>query len=209
MISYITKEVEKISSFFPQLIHLYRIYYKDVIEKEIALGEVSREDNILCIGGGPFPSTAIEIAYKTGANVSVVDCDPSAVKCAKRVIKMLKLNNKIKIIEAKGQEIDPSSFSVIHMALQVFPKDEILVNILSKASQGCRILVRSPQEKLKSCYSDLCEEYQCKACKSICQSKTTMKNTLLYTKDQGRQVDEKIPFALSRTTGTDSISMVG
>ncbi|KNF07850.1 hypothetical protein CLPU_11c00180 [Gottschalkia purinilytica] len=204
-----TKGLETISSLFPSLIRLYRFYYGKIVKNEVELGNITEDDCILCIGGGPFPSTALEIAYQTGAKVCVVDCDPTAVKRAKKVISKLKMDEMIKVLHANGREIDVSDFSVIHLALQVFPKDEILSNVLNRCKCGARILVRRPKEKLKSFYSCLPEHCYCNSCKHICQEKSTMEATLLFIKTKGGSMSEEIPSVHGRIDFNRSNSLVG
>ncbi|AFS77432.1 hypothetical protein Curi_c03570 [Gottschalkia acidurici 9a] len=178
-----TKSLERITSFFPRLVYFYSLYYKDIVEKEVELGQLTEEDKVLCIGGGPFPCTALEIAYQTGAKVCVVDCDPVAVSCAQRVIDKLNMSERVRVFISRGEDIDPSKYSVIHMALQVFPKDKILKNILKRCSSETRVLVRSPKEHLKSLYFKEFEitdnQYQNQ---SIDQDNCTMNATLLFRK---------------------------
>ncbi|MEW9094201.1 MAG: class I SAM-dependent methyltransferase [Clostridiaceae bacterium] len=204
-----TKNLEKVSSFFPSLIHFYRMYYKKVVEREVELGNITKEDKVLCIGGGAFPSTAIELAEQTGAEVCVIDCDPEAVKCARRVVCKLRMNKKIKILQGMGQEIDPSDFSVIHMALQVFPRDKVLNTLLQRAERGCRILVRSPKDKLKSFYSAIPEDCNCHSCKHITQENSNMKATLLFTIERNKIKDEKVYAGDFRNINNRRSAVVG
>ena len=203
-----TKSLERISSFFPRLIHIYRLYYKNIVEREVELGKLTKKDKVLCIGGGSFPCTALEIAYQTGAKVCVIDCDPSAVNCAKRVIEKLNMSERVSVITSNGEEIDPSKYSVVHMALQVFPKDKVLKNILKRCSYETRVLVRSPKDKLKSLYfKDLDSvDNHCQD-KSINQKNCTMSSTLLFTKNKGASKHEEVPSYNSKCSISDSNNM--
>lgn len=159
MIATCTKWIEKRFSGFSFLIGLYELYYKKIVRKEIELANITSKDNILCIGGGAIPSTAVELANQTNANVHVIDVDNNAVECAQNVVKKLGLRNKISIAREKGEDIDISSYDVIHIALQVSPKEKVLKHIWNNAKEGNRIIVRIPKKILKPFYSNVSEEF--------------------------------------------------
>ncbi|KAB3534047.1 hypothetical protein F8154_09910 [Alkaliphilus pronyensis] len=169
-IPFITKEIEKIMSISPFLIKLCSLYYKRIVSNEIKLGAITNKDRVLCIGGGPIPATALEIAYKTGAIVDVIDGDPDAVDIARKVVKTLRISDKVKIEHGIGQKVDASDYSVIHVALQACPHDSILKNVWGKAPIGARILMRCPKESLAHCYTALSKEAYCYQCKQIEQN---------------------------------------
>ncbi|MDR5658622.1 nicotianamine synthase family protein [Serpentinicella sp. ANB-PHB4] len=152
-ISFFTKKLEMVSSPFPILNNLYRLYYKGMVKKEISLCGITDEDRVLCIGGGPFPCTAMEIAKKTGAQIEVIDYDPLAVKKAKKLINKMNLDKQISIKCAKGQELEVRDFSIIHVAFQAQPQKDILDSLLSKVNNGTKILMRSNVKELRTIFS--------------------------------------------------------
>ncbi len=176
----LTKRIEKILALFPWLFNLYRLYYRRTVEQEIILGCISCRDRVLCIGGGPFPCTALEIAGRTGARVQVVDNDPEAVEKARQVVETLNMDSIVRVEHAEGQHLELKDFSVIHVALQVHPREEVLKHILQKASKGVRVLLRTPENGLKSYYSPLSQEYYSRSCGYIKQGNGTLKATLLF-----------------------------
>jgi precorrin-6B methylase 2 len=147
---WITKLFEKIfaNTLFP--IPIYHFFYKQLLKDEIKLCSISCKDKVLCIGGGPIPCTAIEIAKETGACVEVIDNDSSVIKFAQKVIKLYGLEGQVKIVYGLGQTIDPKDYSVIHIARQTHPKRDVINNILKKASFGARILVRYCKNEMKN-----------------------------------------------------------
>ncbi|AOY75826.1 class I SAM-dependent methyltransferase [Clostridium formicaceticum] len=206
---FITRELEKILSKHPTTGRILFPYYRGMIAKEIQIVNICKEDKVLCIGGGSFPCTALEIALKTGADVEVVDIDPIAIDNSRRVIKKYHLDKKIKVFQEAGQEVDPSNFTVIHIARQACPHEEILNNILKKATQGTRILVRSPTNSLKDIYRLLqraryCDKYSCMEKKY-----TIMKETLLYIKNLGGKNNEKASPVYGRDTAGGHHPMAG
>lgn len=206
IIAYLTKSTEKYLASFPCLIKLYGLYYKKIVQREIALGKICSKDKVLFIGGGPLPCTALEIAQNTGAHVLVVDNDPEAVITAREVVAKFNLSEKIHVKVADGLRIDVAGFSVVHVALQVNNREEVLKNVWQKASQGARIIVRSHRDSLKGFYSKLPDWCRHKNCRYIEQKNCTMNVTLLLTKEQGRVQDEKISPAYNRSAVSYSAS---
>ncbi|SES90184.1 hypothetical protein SAMN05660297_00917 [Natronincola peptidivorans] len=187
-----TKELEKLLSKYPATGCVLFPYYRGMVAKEIQLCNISQSDKVLCVGGGSFPCTALEIARKTGAEVKVIDVDPVAINNSKKVIKSLSLDKKIEVCQEAGQEVDPSSFTVIHIARQACPHEEILNNILAKSSNGTKILIRSPQNSLKDIYTLLNRRrYYKKYTYVENRYNNLMKATLLYIKDLGGKKNEK------------------
>ena len=191
VISFATKAVERVALTFPFLTKALRMNYKKVVENEIALGQISCRDNVLCIGGGPLPYTALEIADRTGAKVEIVDNDMYAVRAAKGLVEKLNMSDKISVVYGDGQEIDTSEFSVIHVAMQAEPHDRILENIWQKSKVGARILLRRPNDGLEVLYSNLPEGCHYPTCNLAGQNSCTIKETLLFTKGQGREIHEE------------------
>ncbi len=161
----ITKKLERAAVFIPGLTSLLRIYYRYLVSREIDLGKISPDDRVLCIGGGPLPSTALEIAQKTGAKVQVIDNDVNSVKIAREMVNRLDLDDMVKIDYGEGQRVDVSNFSVVHVAYQAQPHDEIFQNVWCNAAAGTRIMIRR-------------------------QSIT--RNTVLFTKVHRRREHEKV-----------------
>ncbi|TCT12991.1 nicotianamine synthase-like protein [Natranaerovirga pectinivora] len=156
VIGYITKKIEGFVSRNCIGMCWVEKYYAQLVKNEISLGDITAEDRVMCIGGGPVPCTAIGIARETGAKVAVVDNDPMAVKLASELIKRLNLKDRIEVIEANGQNLMPNEFTVIHIAKQVCPREEVLKYMWNNVSEGTRILVRNPQKGLKFLYENRC-----------------------------------------------------
>ncbi|QGG46628.1 class I SAM-dependent methyltransferase, putative [Heliorestis convoluta] len=185
----LTPLLEKIALYSPGLFRLQKRYYEEIVGREIVLGSITEKDTVLCIGGGPLPCTALEIAKRTGAIVHVIDSDLGAVYSARKFVHKLNLSNQVKIFCAQGQTIDTSSYSVVHVALQAKPHDLILKNIWRKAKEGTRVLLRCPDiSSFKSLFEQEKNPY-CSACTLIEQKSATLKGTVLLQK--GRENLEK------------------
>lgn len=159
MIGTCTKWIEKTFSKFKPLIKLYSLYYRSIVKNEIKLANVKSYDKVLCIGGGCIPCTAIELAKQTKAHIHVIDMDKTAVECAKKVICKLGLEGNITVIKGKGEEVDIEPYDVIHVALQVTPKEKVLKNIWEKSKEGSRIIVRMPRKVLRPFYSNITNDF--------------------------------------------------
>ncbi|MBU5438981.1 hypothetical protein KQI42_13215 [Tissierella sp. MSJ-40] len=198
MITSWTKWMEKKISNSNFLIGLYENYYRKIVKDEVKLAEMTNKDKVLCIGGGSIPCTALQIANLTGAEVHVIDIDRKAVNNAKNIIRKMGLGNKIYVTEAKGEDIDVGSYNVIHIALQVTPKERVVEHIWSKSTEGTRIVVRLPKKSLKCFYSNLSDEFLSQRKPSIegccLQNRcNTMKEILLMVKGKEDTIYEEIP----------------
>ncbi|MBN4056506.1 MAG: hypothetical protein COA82_06055 [Alkaliphilus sp.] len=207
-ISCLTKELEKSIYKYPSIIKLWKKYYYDkIIEKEIELGEISREDHVLCIGGGAIPFTALDIALKTGASVAIIELDLVAVEKSRQLINRINMSNKIEVIHSSGQEFDASRYSVVHIASQVCPVDEILHNVWARIACGSKILFRCDKKKYKSfCNKAKVQNYS-NQLKQVKQDGILMKATLLLVKEDGVKIDEANSRNFS-SFATDTTSFV-
>ncbi|TYQ13065.1 UNVERIFIED_CONTAM: Dimethyladenosine transferase (rRNA methylation) [Acetivibrio alkalicellulosi] len=189
LISMITKEMERFFSKNFALVRLYNMYYKNIVKREVELAEINCNDCVLCIGGGSVPCTALEIAAKTGARVRVIDVDPDAIEKSKKIILKLNLSHCVKAQLISGQNINASDFSVIHIARQAVPHNEIIENITKNASTNTRILLRSN----KNCLKKLNKIFD----KGICGSQMkqgifSLKSTILFTIKPRRSESEEV-----------------
>jgi len=124
-------------------------YYRDVIEKEVVLAGINANDNVLCIGGGMCPFSAILIHQLTGARVTVIDNNSTCIPKAKQIIKRLGLSKYVGVVCGDGRDFDYQEYSVIHLALQVSPMDKVFALVKEKAAPGTRLLMRRPKKYFK------------------------------------------------------------
>lgn len=148
-----TKLMEYALSCFTPLIKLYQRYYDPIVKQEVSIAEITETDRVLCIGGGSVPCTAILIATLTGAKVKVIDIDERAIKRSRAVIKRLQLTDKIIIEQASGESVQLQDVTVVHLAVQLHLKDQIVNHIWSQALADTKIIVRMPKDALQGFYS--------------------------------------------------------
>jgi hypothetical protein len=153
MSAWITGLTQKIEGWASGTGAIYKLaagYYRDVIEKEVVLANITKDDHILCIGGGICPFSAILLHQMTGAKVTVIDNNEICISRAREVIGRLGLNKMLRVLCRDGGS-DASSFqdyTVIHFALQVCPMTEVFSHAESRAAAGTRMLVRRPKRGL-------------------------------------------------------------
>jgi nicotianamine synthase len=104
--------------------------------------------NICFIGGGPLPLTPIILVKKYAKTVTILDKNSEACKISRQLIKKLKLNKKIKIIEVNACNYnDFKKFNVIIIASLVgtkkLEKEKILLKIKRNSLKETHILARS------------------------------------------------------------------
>ncbi len=144
----ITKVFEKnTGSFLFKNITLF--YYKKIVKREIKLGNINSSSNVLCIGGGYFPATAILVSKLTKAKVTVIDNDSSTIDLARKRINKMKLD--IDVVNIDGSKIDASGYDIVLIANQVSPKDVVVAQTLDTINKG-KVLVRTPKKGLSKGY---------------------------------------------------------
>ncbi len=190
-IVWITKIVEKITALLPPLMGFYGIYYNRMVKREVELACISPKDRVLCIGGGPMPYTALKIARTTGAKVRVVDHDFDAVESARRIVEKLGMGDQVEVLDSDGAKVKAFGFTVVHIALQVAPREEVLNNVWNNSGSNVRVLMRCPRESLKKLYSFQLSKKWRASCSAIEQRGCTVGSTLLLSKDKGLTPNEK------------------
>jgi len=75
----------------------YRDNYRELVRLELKLWKekkhpVTKDSHFVFIGSGPLPMTAIDVHEQTGAMVTCVDNDPSAVSKSRLLIRRLNLH---------------------------------------------------------------------------------------------------------------------
>jgi tRNA A58 N-methylase Trm61 len=156
-------------------------YYRDVIEKEAILANITSDDHVLCIGGGICPFSAILFHQITGAKVTVIDNNAECIPKAEDVINKLGIGEHVRVLLQDGADVDLAGFSVIHLALQVSPMDTVFKEVEQKSTSGTRLLVRQPKKSLDAMYSAISHEALA-TCPYVTHKARNIGSTLLYTK---------------------------
>lgn len=150
----ITKIIEKQMSKCSLFRKLILSYYSKIVKNEVELCDAQENSNVLCIGGGYFPCTAILFNKFSNASVTVVDNDINAIKSSTKLIKKLGLDNKIHVQFTDGSDVFAEDFDIINLAMQVSPKKAVFDNITQNMKKNSKLLVRTPKKHLKNGYCD-------------------------------------------------------
>ncbi|WP_409967614.1 hypothetical protein RFF05_13650 [Bengtsoniella intestinalis] len=147
-----SQTAERLMCKTPWMQRLMLAYYRPIVEKEVGLSRASRLDAILCVGGGYFPCTAILFHLLTGASVAVVDNDKNAVFCARRLVRQMGLHHHVLVRHSDGAEVCAKAYDIIHIAMQISPKEKVFHQLHDSAHKQTKILVRIPKAHLERGY---------------------------------------------------------
>lgn len=159
----ITKTIEENAAKIASFRNFMFAYYTPIIKKEVELSKVDQSSNILCIGGGYMPCTALLFHKLTKAKVTIIDNDASTLESAKRLVKVMKMEENVSVNFCDGKDIDSREFDLIHIAMQVSPKTAVFDHIYTGMKGGAKLLIRCPKKHLKAGYHNL-EEAGCGNC---------------------------------------------
>jgi len=146
---------EKMSSSSKILTWLYSRPYRQVIENEITLAKLGKDDVVLNIGCGAVPFTALYIAKLAGSRVYALDIDPCAAGYAEKCVKKAGLEDRITVMHADGAQDFRHNFTASIVALQAAPKNRILEVMQKKSRPGARFIFRLASSPYKDHYDCL------------------------------------------------------
>jgi D-arabinose 1-dehydrogenase-like Zn-dependent alcohol dehydrogenase len=138
----VTRVFEKVALGYPFFLERLSLYYEKRVGMELEAASISYGDRALCIGGGPCPFTAVYIHKFTGAHVTAIDNKLDAVQAGNRFINKLNLRSAITFIHAEGEKVALDGFSLVHVALQVTPREKVIRHIQKCAAPHTQIIVR-------------------------------------------------------------------
>lgn len=143
----LTRKIEGLAARTEMAYKLIAGYYRDMIQKEINLAKIKKDDHILCIGGGVCPFSAILFQQSTGAKVTVIDNNKDCTSKASKIIKRLGLENNMQVLHQDGNtpSIHFSNYTIVHIAQQVHPIESVFTNIQSQIKPGTKLLIRRPK----------------------------------------------------------------
>jgi nicotianamine synthase len=108
----------------------------------------AKAKNVIFLGSGPLPLTAIILAKKYGCNITLVDSDTQAVLLSHRLIQLLGLSQSMRVVQASAETYqDVSDVDIIYVAALVGrnPKEELRIykNLAERMNRTSLLLVRS------------------------------------------------------------------
>jgi len=136
IIDLLSRTFPVISKFF------YQRSINDAYQKEHEAIELKKNDNILHIGCGVFPYSAIVISEKPHHQIVAIDRSKTITRHARQIIKNYELDTRITIDTGNAASYDLSPFTVIILSSCVDLTGNVLDHIISSATPGTRIIVR-------------------------------------------------------------------
>ncbi len=114
-------------------ISAYPLYdrFKNLITKELSIISAFKFENLLFIGSGPFPITAILLHQLTGKKVDCLEREQCAADISNAILEKLGFSEMIKVYVGDGCTFDVCKYDVVLKALLAKPKQGILKNIRS------------------------------------------------------------------------------
>jgi precorrin-6B methylase 2 len=134
-IDYLAYGMEKIAN----------LYEKDIskeYEKETNMFNTINSNNIIHIGCGAYPATAITLAKMNCKNIVAIDRNARAVKLANKVITKKNLYNNITIKKGDGRTFPIEKFDTIIISGISTPKIEVLNHIFKTSKPDSKIIIR-------------------------------------------------------------------
>ena len=139
--------VEKIIVKLPPLLLPYITYYEDIVDNEINLAKITKQDTVLHIGCGPLPSTSLLIAQKTGAHTIGIDKNIPSVQDAQYCVHAVHQENQIQIHHANALTYTMQSSQVIIISQGIEPRYEVLEHIANTMRPDTRVIYRTFSSK--------------------------------------------------------------
>jgi len=120
-------------------------YNKNIAKEyiqEFKMFDIHNAKNILHIGCGSYPITAMTLYNLNGGNITGLDKSEKAVKRARKIINHRKYHDRIRIENGNGKNFSLDKFDTIIVSGCAIPKIKILKNLFEKANSKTRIIVR-------------------------------------------------------------------
>ncbi len=125
----------------------YPLYarFERLIDREVRLlrGDVPKK--MLFIGSGPMPITALCLQHRLGIQIDCLERFGEAVKESKKVMKKLRVENRIHVMQGYGESFNVTEYDVILIALLAKPKRAILENILASCQPQVKVICRTSE----------------------------------------------------------------
>jgi len=130
-----------------------KIYEKTIskeYERESKLFDISHDKNILHIGCGAYPITAMTIAKINGSKITGIDKSARTIKLAKNIIQEKNLYERITIEQGDGTNYPLDGFDTIIISGCAHPKQKILEHVFESAKSQSKIIFRTSGISVKS-----------------------------------------------------------
>lgn len=132
---------------FDGIINLYFHMYDELIDNEVQLAMISKEDTILVIGCGALPSTAVLLAQKTGAHIIGIDKDKESVRKANTLALKFKVNNLVTFQHVDDLSNDLEKYSLIFVVYGVKGEPLVFKKLFLNMNEKARVIYRIPHDQ--------------------------------------------------------------
>lgn len=136
------KWIDIFSLKFDVIANIYETSISKEYEREIDLFELSNSKNILHVGCGSYPITAITFSELNGSKIVGIDSNLESVKRAQLSIKKKNIEDKITIKHGNGADFPLDGFDTVIISSCSIPKTKILQNVFENAKPNSKIIVR-------------------------------------------------------------------
>jgi precorrin-6B methylase 2 len=107
------------------------------------MANVTKNDMVLLIGCGIFPSETMVIAQETRAKIVGIDNSVKAVQLARNYIRKEGLSDLITIEYGDGVSYPVQDVDVVFIAINVWPIDSVLQHLASHMKTNARVMCKS------------------------------------------------------------------
>ncbi len=146
------KRLETIGSVWPFFAGTYyRLFYKKMLQSEIMASGIKPGMNVMHVGCGPLPMTAMGLAG-FGVRVTAVDQDAGTLGWAGRALEKSGTRDMVSLAAGCGTTLDFTGYDAVWLSLHVRPMGLILKRAMDHVSPGSRIVFRDPRDYLCSYY---------------------------------------------------------
>lgn len=136
------KWVDILSFKLDKIANMYVEHVSKEYIREFNMFNIHDAENILHIGCGSYPITALTLYGLNGGNITGIDRSKKAVERAEYLIAEKHYNDRVKIMVGDGSEYSPEGFDTIIISGCSIPKLKVLENLINKAKPKSRIIVR-------------------------------------------------------------------
>jgi len=151
--------IDNLSHRLDKIALLYDDKISKEYEKEYKELDIQKDSNILHIGCGAYPITAMTITRINGAKIVGIDKNLKSVKLARNLINKKNLQKRITIEQGSGENYPVDRFDTIIISGCSYPREKILKHIFEKAKNNSKIIVRDPYSTVKSLIKSI-DSYQ-------------------------------------------------
>jgi len=114
-----------------------------MVDNEINLAGISKDNKVLHIGCGSIPASSILLAKKSGNQVTGIDIDARSVNQAKLCVLKSGVSDKVQIIKADAKNFSIDKFDIIIISQGIKKYKNVLEHIAKSMKSDAQVIFRS------------------------------------------------------------------